>query len=614
MISEYRIKFLAQAYVDDLTVTATQIHRAIVDKKGLWMSLCFESGFGSQYCFDTDGKPALNMVYGPDHVDPLLDEDDIQEPSCAQILPILCDPGETIDTFAAKTINMATIKEDIIFQRIHLDHNITGGPNLWVVFDGWDGNKDSKAVKVNINRGDDFEITSVVQSEVGKYYLTQRHDTSENGTIGFIKVDDGRWVSKDNGEELTYNIDNVILLEGVSVKETGSNIYGGSVIINDMHFGVVGDGWQAGSSPIEVYMTYENGQHSAAQIDEGATGTPHYLMWNEDTHEKAVVNFLNSENGQCVLDDPSDEESEANPCLEGALGDIIGLFEHEYRDMHTYIFNGTVDNPLYDREADPYFDDLPDTGNLCNIDADGDGKQDPGDGILCTKTLLDKNLCDALEDTFSWHIIHTNLDAPYSVHEDYYRWAESKQFVRFNGEEDEGEVQTIACGDSFDWRTLPPHPDDNQNLIPPENTPGDSFDYMKTPAQNGLVPRNFRALANAYAVGRPNAITNLASLAFGGHSTVGPTTEFNIIEAFAMIYTAISVDTNVTVAGSLLLEDALYDHETMQYVDLELIDEMFHATFYQPWMHKEGEHKSDYQRILEIFGISEDYLHDKGIY
>lgn len=610
-IHEYRIMTMAQAYVDGIAGSIQDVYGAMVDADGLGLRLCFDSGRGSQYCFDPDGDPIVNQVWGEDQY-PRLDASETKPPTCHEILPVLCNEGESIDSFSAKQVSMSVIKEGIIFKRVHVPWNKTGGPYEWVVYNGdpWAGDSTASAIRVNVTRDDNFEIISVAQALDGKYYLAFDGYTEETGSTRPISVETGLEMMDKKGFYQSIYLDNVTLLPGVSVRETGSHIYGGPPVdINGWYFGVIYDGWQYGSDPIQVCVTYSDDHYTVAQNEDGTCDDSYYyLSWHESTETDSSAHLLGSSTGECALTDPEDEESDSNPCIKWPLDQILGLNEFEYRDNYTYVYGGQVANPRYDAEGDPYFDDFP--ADPCNIDADGDGKQDDGDGIWCSQTLADNGLCSTVEPTFSWRSYLANPDAPYSVDNNYYRWKEQKQFVRTD--EEEGAVQTIECGDSFQWDNIPPYPDDPENTIPPENTPGDSFDFMASPGANGLTPRNFKARMNTYAVGRPNAMINMASLALGGNAQVSPATTFNVVEAFALIYLARNVETNVSV-DEITISNWAYDPETQQEVDATLLNEVFHASFYQPWG-PEQDYRDDFQIIMDSFGVPENYLEGSDLW
>lgn len=611
MMGEYRIMTMAQAYVDGISVTPGQIYSAMVDADALGLRLCFDSGRGSQYCFGPDGVPVVNQVYGEEWHGDLLSAAATQPPACREILPILCDDGESIGNFAAKTINMNVIKEGIIFKRVHVPWNKTGGPTEWVVFDGdrWAGNGNTQAVRVNITRDDNYEVQSVTQAVDGSFYLGFDMYTNELGTVRPISAATGLEMMDGQGRHDTVNLSNVAFLPGVKVRDTGSHIFGGPPIeINSWNFGVIYDNWQGeDAAPVEVCVSY-TGHYTVAQNEDGTCDDSfHYLQWHETTETDSSAYLLSSVTGECALTDPGEEQSDSNPCIEWPLTDILSLNPLEYRDTHTYVYGGEVANPRYNVDADPFYDDFP--NDLCNVDADDDGIQDNGDGVWCSESLLAGLLCDALEPTFSWRSYLANPDAPYSIDDSYYRWQTEKQFVR--SEEEDGEAQTIACGDSFEWDKIPPGEGDLNNLLP-GGAPGDTFNWQASPAANGIVPRNFKARANTYAVGRPNAMINIASLALGGKASVDPNTTFNVIEAFSLIYLARSVETNVQVA-EITIPNFAYDHETQQEVDGTLYNETFHATFYRPWS-EEQEFRDDFQIILDAFGVPENYLEGSSLF
>lgn len=601
-LDEYRIISMAVAHSKGITVTPKEIYQAMVDSDALGLRLCFDTGRGGQYCLDPDGVPILNQDWNNGENEPRLSSEETQEPSCHEILPIFCNEGESIDSFAEKNINMDKVKESIIFKRVHVPWNNTGGPNEWVVFDGDAWRKDSTAqpVKVNIVRDADYGITNMVQAVDGGYFLGSTENTEKEGEVRLISVDSGLEMQDDDGRFQRWNLSDISYLSGVQVRESGSHVFGGpSVEINEWSYGVIYDGWQTGAAPIEVCVTYTD-HYTVAQNEDGTCdGSTYYLAWTEGTEKDNVANLIDVSSGDCALEDPEERQSESNECVRWSFSKIFGLQEFEYRDNYTHVFAGDVANPRYKVDRDPYFDDFP--LDPCDPDAGGE------DGIWCSETLYSNALCDDVEPTFSWRSYLANPDAPYSVDNNFYRWSAAKDYAWWDGKV--LTYESIECGEVFDWQKQPPHPGDQTNVLK-SGQKGDSFDYMATPAENGLTSRNFKARYNAYAVGRPNSALNMAALAFGDKFVLTPDTPFKIIDAFALIYLSWEgVETNVVVP-EITIADWGYDPETQQQVDATFYDEIFHAQFYMP----RRDNYDDFQTIMKKFGIPREVYEESDIW
>ncbi|MFH1654048.1 MAG: hypothetical protein ABIE74_08315 [Pseudomonadota bacterium] len=598
IIDEYSIMSMAKAYVDGVTVTPDQIYDAMVNADALGLRLCFESSSGVQYCFAPDGTPIVNIVYDEETV-PRLGPDDTKVPTCHEALPLLCDEGESIGTFTTKSVDNDAIKHGIIFKKLHVPWNKTGGATISVVFDAdpYAGGA-ADPVRVDIVRDIDLNITSVTQAVDGDYYLGFDDYTNEIGSTIPIDVLTGQEMIDPLGKVYSVMIADVTLLPGVDVFETGYHLFEGpGILIAGWEYPVLYDTWQTGAAPIEVCVSYSD-HYTIVQNEDGTCDADfHYLVMHDTSEIDNTANMMSSVTSLCALIDPAELQSPTNTCVEWPLDQITGLNDLEYRDVHNYVFSGDVANPSYDITFDPYFDDMP--VDLC-------APADDGDGIWCSPTLLAEGLCTVEELSFSWRPYLANAVMPYSVADEYYRWMAEKSFVKPDVEG--GAVQTIVCGDPYDTTSLPPQPDDEGNILP-DLSAGDTFSFFDSLALNGITPRNLKARINTFSVGRPNAILNMASIALGGKTDVTPTTEFNVIEAFAMVYMAMNIDSNVAVA-EMTLPEFVIDPESGDAVDLTLTDEIFHTTFFMP----DSLLLDPFQLILSTFGISDTYLDDSTIW
>ncbi|MFH1875242.1 MAG: hypothetical protein ABH859_08710 [Pseudomonadota bacterium] len=609
IIDEYTIMSMAKAYIDGISLTAQDIYTTLVDNSVLGLRQCFESGISIQYCLAPDDSPLINMVYDED-LESRLAAAEVKVPSCHEILPILCDEGESISSFSAKDIDLDAIEESIIFKRIHLPWNRTGGEFISVVYDSdpYAGNPSAAAIKVNIVRDENLNIVSVVQDLAGAYYLSFNDQTNEDGSTIPVSVTTGLPMVDINGRDQIVNISDVGLLPGVDVHEVGVHLYTGpSITIAGFDYAVVYDGWQIGAAPIEVCVSYSDHYTVIENEDGTCDGSQYYLGLHDTSEIDNTAELLDGTTAICALVDPSQQHSETNTCVRWLLTSIFGLEDLQYRDVHNYVYSGDVTNPRYLVSADPYFDDFP--PDLCNVDADLNGVQDDGDGIWCSETMFNELLCDVMEPSFSWRPYMANPNAPYSVSEDFYRWAAEKSYVK--PAELGGAVQTIACGDVFSMNKLPPEPDEEGNILP-DLSSGDFFDFYNVPADNGLAERQFKARFNTYSIGRPITMINMASLALGGKAQVTPATEFNVIEAFAFVYLAWNTEGNIIVP-QITLPAYTYDAQTGQAVDVELINERFYSTFMLLENMTTGYHEP-FTEILTSFGVPETYLDDDTIW
>ena len=431
-----------------------------------------------------------------------------EDPDFASANPIEPPFSYTFADLIGEVPNLEELRQDLFYRRTHLDWNPTGGPHDYIVCKDdqyWQtGGSTINPVRVNVALTRDGEggITAgtVTEAVDGAYYLGFTEATEgDEGKFRFVNVTTGRELRTEKGMQIvgvrtgyvdisTGKLDTNAIYD--AYKHTGSYVYGGPCIeVNGRQWGVVFDSRSGGAAykvKGPVQQADGNWDLSAAYSTSDGSGREFYLAFCQYTFPYDVnskVNLVDASSGDLLVDGSGDP-------LFVSLSEIETEATVTLHETYTHIFGGEIPNPRYDAAYDPYYDDF---NNNSQFDA--------GEMTFCWRPYV------PVEVENNWNVAFGQPGYPC-------------QDVAYHVDP---KLYSLLDGSPFSWHELPV-----------------GFDFNKSPKDNGLRLRKFKARNNGYFYRRPYTLFNLLLAAFppsffDGDHYITQFTQFDAIQALAII-------------------------------------------------------------------------------